>query len=193
VQAQPRPRQQGADGLGADAQHGGDLGVAQSFEAAERERGALLRAQPPGGRRQARRRGAATAARRATARQQVVGRRARGPEDRVAEALARAREAPELRGGEQEGVLGRVGRGIGAPEDALGEGEDARTVGVSHRGERSGIPRRPRPHQLGLAARHAHGAGSYVRRRAAGRARRTVVRTLRGFPVDRPARVTCGS
>ena len=69
--------------------------------------------------------------------------------------------------GEQEGVLRRVGRRVGAPEDALAEGEDARAVGVPQRGERSGIPRRPRPHQLGLAARHAHGAASYVPRRAA--------------------------
>ena len=69
--------------------------------------------------------------------------------------------------GQQEGVLGGVGRRVGAPQDALAEGEDARTVGVPQRGERSGIPRRPRPHQLGLAARHAHGAASYVPRRAA--------------------------
>jgi hypothetical protein len=69
--------------------------------------------------------------------------------------------------GEQEGVLSRVGRRVGAPEDALAEGEHARAIGVPQRGERSGIPRRPRPYQLGLAARHAHGAASYVPRRAA--------------------------
>ena len=41
---------------------------------------------------------------------------------------------------EQEGVLRRVGRGVGAPEQPLAEGEDARPVGVPQRGDGSGSP-----------------------------------------------------
>ena len=68
--------------------------------------------------------------------------------------------------GEQEGVLGGVGGAVGVAQHALAEGEDARAVGVPQRGGSRGIPRRRRPHQLRLAARHAHGGASYVARRA---------------------------
>jgi hypothetical protein len=191
VQAQPRPRQQRAHRRGADAQHRRDLGVAQALEAGQRERGALLRAQASGGRGQ--RRPPAHLRRLAVAREQVVARLARRTEDRDPEALPRARQAAEPGVGKQERILGGVARRLPRPEDPPAEGEHARAVGVPQRGERSGIPRRPRPHQLRLAARHAHGAASYVPRRAVRTARRTVVRTLRAFPVDRPAPATCGS
>jgi hypothetical protein len=188
VEAQPCARQQGADSLGPEPQHGGDLGVAQSLEPAEGQRGALLGAQPPGGGRQARRRRAPRVARRPFAREQVVRRGARGLEDGGAEAVARAREARELGVGEQEGVLGRVGRGVGAPQDPLAEGEDARPTARRAQRDPPSPPPAPAP-----ARRSARARRGILCTAAGGTARRTVVRRPRAFPVDRPAPATCGS
>ena len=164
VHAQPGPRQQRADGVGADPQHERDLAVAQPLETGQGEGGTLLRAQA---RRRGRQAGRRPLAAFGGAPEQLVARRARGAEDGEAEALAGALQAPQLRMGEQERVLGCVRRGLGSPQHPPAEREDARAVGVPQRGGGRGIPRRRRPHQLRLAARPAHGAASYAARRAA--------------------------